>query len=53
MRERGNTEEFVGQVKDNFKVFIEEFSKPKYNQIIIEDCEFLEDALIKNGFIGK
>ena len=51
LRARGNTEEFVGQVRDNFKIFIEEFSKEKYNQIIIEDGEFLEDALIKSGFI--
>ncbi len=47
LRDRGNTEEFVGQVRDNFKIFIEEFSKPKYNQIIIDDGKFLEDALIK------
>jgi hypothetical protein len=51
LRDRGNTEEFVQQVKDNFKVFIEEFSKDKYNQIIIDDGKFLEDALIKEGFI--
>lgn len=51
LRNRGNTEEFVGQVRDNFKIFIEEFSKDKYKQIIIEDGEFLEDALIKNGLI--
>ncbi len=51
--DRGNPPEFIQQVKDNFKVFIEEFSKPKYKQIIIEDNEFLEDALIKNGFLQK
>lgn len=51
LRNRGNTEEFVGQVRDNFKIFIEEFSKDKYKQIIIEDGEFLEDALIKNDLI--
>ena len=45
--------ENIKQIKDNFKVFIEEFSKPKYKQIIIEDGEFLEDALIKNGFLQK
>ena len=47
LRDRGNTEEFVGQVRDNFNVFIEEFSKPKYKQIIIDDGKFLEDSLIK------
>ena len=51
LRTRGNTEEFINQVKDNFEIFIEEFSKPQYNQIIIEDGEFLENALIKNKFI--
>ena len=52
LRTRGNTEEFINQVKDNFEIFIEEFSKPKYNQIIIEDGEFLEKSLIKNKFIS-
>ena len=42
----------IDQVKDNFEIFIEEFSKPQYNQIIIEDGEFLENALIKNKFIS-
>ena len=51
LRERGNTEEFIGQVKDNFNIFIEEFSKDKYNQIIIEDGQFLEDALIESGLL--
>ena len=51
LRDRGNTEEFVGQVRDNFNVFIEEFSKPKYKQIIIDDGKFLEDALIKNKLL--
>ena len=51
LRDRGNTEEFVGQVKDNFKIFIKEFSKPKYKQIIINDGEFLEDALLKEGLL--
>ena len=51
LRDRGNTEEFVGQVRDNFNIFIEEFSKEKYNQIIIEDGEFLEKALIDGGFL--
>lgn len=53
LRDRGNTEDFIAQVKDNFVVFIEEFSKDKYNQIIIDDGEFLESALIKNEFIKK
>lgn len=53
LRDRGNTEEFIGQVKDNFEIFIQEFSKDKYKQIIIDDGEFLEDALIKYGFIVK
>jgi hypothetical protein len=48
---RGNTQEFIGQVKNNFNIFIEEFSKEKYNQIVIDDGEFLEDALIQNGFL--
>ena len=52
LRTRGNTEEFINQVKDNFEIFIEEFSKPQYNQIIIEDGEFLENALIKNKFLS-
>lgn len=52
LRDRGNTEEFVGQVRDNFNIFIEEFSKDKYNQIIIEDGEFLEKALIDDGFLN-
>ena len=52
LRTRGNTEEFINQVKDNFEIFIEEFSKPQYNQLIIEDGEFLENALIKNKFIS-
>ena len=51
LKDRENTEEFIGQVKDNFNIFIEEFSKEKYNQIIIDDGEFLEDALIKNKFL--
>ena len=51
LRDRGNTEEFIGQVKDNFKIFIKEFSKSKYKQIIIYDGEFLEDALLKEGFL--
>ena len=51
LRDRGNTEEFVGQVRDNFNVFIEEFSKPKYKQIIIDDGKFLEDALLQEGFL--
>lgn len=51
LRDRGNTEEFVGQVRDNFNIFIEEFSKDKYNQIVIEDGEFLEKALIDGGFL--
>ena len=51
LRDRGNTEEFVGQVRDNFKIFIKEFSKPKYKQIIINDGEFLEDALLKEGLL--
>lgn len=46
LKDRGNTEEFVMQVKDNFNVFVEEFSNEKYNQIIIEDGKFLEDALV-------
>lgn len=51
LKDRGNTEEFIAQVKDNFNVFIEEFSKEKYNQIIIDNGEYLEDALIKNNFL--
>ena len=39
------------QVKNNFDIFIKEFSKPNYQQIIIEDGEFLENALIKNKMI--
>ena len=49
--DRGNTAEFVSQVKDNFSVFIEEFSKPKYKQIIIPDGKFLLDALKKEKLI--
>lgn len=52
LKDRGNTEEFINQVKDNFEVFVNEFSKNKYKQIIIEDGEFLENALIKNSFIN-
>ncbi len=51
LRDRGNTEEFVGQVRENFKIFVKEFSKDKYKQIIIEDGKFLEDALIENHLI--
>lgn len=51
LRDRGNTEEFIGQVRDNFEIFIEEFSKDKYKQIIINDGEFLEDALLKEGLL--
>lgn len=51
LRDRGNSEEFIGQVRDNFNVFIAEFSKPKYKQIIIEDGKFLEDALLKEGLL--
>ena len=51
LRERGNTDEFICQVRDNFEIFIEEFSKKKYKQIVIEDGKFLEDALIKKGLI--
>ena len=51
LRERGNTEEFIGQVRNNFKIFIEEFSKPKYKQIIVDDGQFLEDALLKEGLL--
>jgi len=49
--QRGNTKDFISQVKNNFNVFIEEFSKEKYNQIVIDDGKFLEDALLKNGFL--
>ena len=52
LRDRGNTEEFIMQVKNNFEIFIEEFSKEKYNQIVIDDGKFLEDALIKKGFLN-
>ena len=51
LRNRGNTDEFIQQVKDNFEVFIEEFSKPKYKQLIIKDGEFLEDCLKQNGLL--
>lgn len=51
LRDRGNTEEFISQVRDNFKIFIDEFSKPKYNQIIIDDEKFLEDALLGEGLL--
>ena len=30
---------------------IDEFSKPEYKQIVIDDGKFLEDALIKGGYI--
>ena len=53
LRDRGNTEEFITQVKDNFKVFIDEFSKDKYKQIIIDDGKYLEDALKDNGFLNN
>ncbi len=51
LRERGNSPEFIEEVKANFDVFIKEFSKKKYKQIIINDGEFLSDALIQNGFL--
>lgn len=51
LKNRGNTDEFILQVKGNFNIFVEEFSKEKYKQIIIDDGEFLEDALIKYGMI--
>lgn len=51
LNQRGNTKDFISQVKNNFNVFIEEFSKEKYNQIVIDDGKFLEDALVKNGFL--
>ena len=53
LRGRGNTEEFIGQVKNNFNVFIEEFSKSKYNQILINDGDYLEKALIEYGFLNE
>ncbi len=53
LKERGNTQEFVEQVKENFSIFIEEFSKEKYNQIIIGDNKFLLDALVEYGFLNK
>lgn len=53
LKERGNTQEFIEQVKENFSIFIEEFSKEKYNQIIIDDNKFLLDALIEYGFLNK
>ena len=52
LKDRGNTEDFIFQVKENFKIFIEEFSQEKYNQIIIEDGKFLEDALNNRGMIS-
>ncbi len=51
LRNRGNTEEFISQVKDNFTIFIDEFSKPKYKQIIIPDGKFLLDALKSENLI--
>ena len=51
LRERGNSPEFIEEVKANFEIFVEEFSKKKYKQIIINDGEFLSDALIQNGFL--
>lgn len=53
LRGRGNTEEFIEQVRNNFEIFIEEFSKDKYKQILIKDGEYLEKALIDNGFLNK
>ncbi len=53
LRQRGNSEEFILQVKDNFKIFIREFSRSKYKQIIIPDGKFLEDALILNKSIKQ
>lgn len=53
LKNRGNTDEFIMQVRDNFEIFIKEFSKKQYKQIIVDDGEFLEDALIKYGMISK
>ena len=51
LKNRGNKEEFIAEVRANFEIFIDEFSKPKYKQIIIKDNEFLEDELIENGML--
>jgi len=51
LKDRGNTEQFISQVRENFNIFLDEFSKDKYNQIIIDDGKFLEDALIRDGFL--
>ncbi|MCA9338793.1 hypothetical protein KC939_00420 [Candidatus Saccharibacteria bacterium] len=51
LKARGNNEDFINQVKNNFPVFIEEFSKPKYKSIVINNDEYLEDALLRLGFL--
>lgn len=51
LKQRGNSDEFINQVKENFSIFVEEFSKPNYRQIIIDDGKFLEDALLTNKIL--
>lgn len=33
LKARGNTDDFISQVKDNFNIFIDEFSKNKYKSL--------------------
>lgn len=51
LRARGNNEDFINQVKKYSPAFIKEFSKPKYKSIIINDDEYLEDALLRLKFL--
>lgn len=51
LRARGNNEDFIKLVKKYSPAFSEEFSKPKYKSIIINDDEYLEDALLRLGFL--
>jgi len=53
LRERGNGEDFVNEVRNNFPSFVEEFSKGKYKKIDINDDEYLEDALVRAGLLEK
>ena len=53
MKERGNPEQFINQFAACYPAHIKEFLKDKYKKIPILDGEYLEDTLIRHGFIGK
>lgn len=52
MEKRGNNSEFIRFYQSVYPDIIKEFSKPEYDSIIIQDNEYLEDALIRNKLLS-